>query len=66
MYKGIVWVVDEEDPASSERCLVKIKTDSQGTILEHDLPLNSKKRKQLCEQADLVCSSKRADQKESF
>lgn len=42
MYKGIVWAVDEEDPASSERYLVKIETDRQGAILEYDLPLNSR------------------------
>ena len=42
MYKGIFWIVDEENLHNNDRYLIKIKTDRQGTILEYDLPLNSR------------------------
>ena len=42
MYKGIFWIVDEENLHNNDRYLIKIETDRKGTILNYDLPLNSR------------------------
>ena len=42
MYKGIFWIVDEENLHNNDRYLIKIETDIKGTILDYDLPLNSR------------------------
>ena len=42
MYRGIFWIVDRHDLSKNKEYLFKIKTDKEGTVLEHDLPLNSR------------------------
>jgi len=44
MYKGIFWITDKENLHHNDKYLIKIKTDRQGTIIDYDLPLNSRNR----------------------
>lgn len=44
MYRGIFWIVGLVNLANNHDYLIKIKTDTQGTIINYDLPLNSKKK----------------------
>ncbi len=43
MYRGIFWIVDQNSLYNNRDYLFKIKTDKDGSIIEHELPLNSRK-----------------------
>ena len=42
MYRGIFWIVDEDNLEDNNRFLFKIKTEINGAILDYDLPLNAR------------------------
>ena len=42
MNRGIFWIIDKDDLANNDPYLFKIKTDMDGNVLDHELPLNSR------------------------
>ena len=44
MYRGIFWIVDEETLSNNDKYFIKINTDSNGTVIDYEYPLNSKNK----------------------